>query len=161
MSNPNPIVLKAPRISDECIGTVRLTPEAEKVVRRLRAKTNLPIRQIVSEIIVQAENLIDIDTADDEIDSRFFDREFGFGFSFAEHGDTAVCPFFIKDAGQHFQTVGIHARSILHHFARPVRLVDPLAPELFFAGIEVFIHQISGVTESTFAEIFQNIIPFE
>lgn len=69
MSNPNPIVLKAPRISDECIGTVRLTPEAEKVVRRLRAKTNLPIRQIVSEIIVQAENLIDIDTAaDDEED---------------------------------------------------------------------------------------------
>lgn len=66
MSNPNPIVLKAPRISDECIGTVRLTPEAEKVVRRLRAKTNLPIRQIVSEIIVQAENLIDIDTADDD-----------------------------------------------------------------------------------------------
>ena len=66
MSNPNPIVLKAPRISDECIGTVRLTPEAEKVVRRLRAKTNLPIRQIVSEIIVQAESLIDIDIADDD-----------------------------------------------------------------------------------------------
>lgn len=68
MSNPNPIVLKAPRISDECIGTVRLTPEAEKVVRRLRAKTNLPIRQIVSEIIVQAENLIDIDTADNDME---------------------------------------------------------------------------------------------
>ena len=68
MSNPNPIVLKAPRISDECIATVRLTPEAEKVVRRLRAKTNLPIRQIVSEIIVQAENLIDIDTADDDME---------------------------------------------------------------------------------------------
>lgn len=67
-NNPNPIVLKVPRISDECIGTVRLTPEAEKVVRRLRAKTNLPIRQIVSEIIVQAENLIDIDTADDDED---------------------------------------------------------------------------------------------
>ena len=64
-NNPNPIVLKAPRISDECIGVVRLTPEAEKVVRRLRAKTNLPIRQIVSESIIQAENLIDIDTADD------------------------------------------------------------------------------------------------
>lgn len=64
MSNPKPIVLKAPHISDECIGTVRLTPEAEKVVRRLRAKTNLPIRKIVSEIICQAENLIDIETAD-------------------------------------------------------------------------------------------------
>ena len=31
MSN-NPIVLKSNRLSDECIGTVRLTPEAEKVV---------------------------------------------------------------------------------------------------------------------------------
>lgn len=64
--NPNPIVLKSNRISDECIGTVRLTPEAEKVIRRLRAKTALPIRQIVSEIIVQAENLIDIEGADDD-----------------------------------------------------------------------------------------------
>ena len=67
MSN-NPIVLKSNRLSDECIGTVRLTPEAEKVVRRLRAKTGLPIRRIVSEIIVQAENLIDIenDEGDDD-----------------------------------------------------------------------------------------------
>ena len=65
MSN-NPIVLKSNRLSDECIGTVRLTPEAEKVVRRLRFKTGLPIRQIVSEIIVQAENLIDISGDDDE-----------------------------------------------------------------------------------------------
>ena len=62
----NPIVLKSNRLSDECIGTVRLTPEAEKVVRRLRAKTSLPIRQIVSEIIVQAENLIDIEGPDDD-----------------------------------------------------------------------------------------------
>lgn len=29
-ANANPIVLKSNRISDECIGTVRLTPEAEK-----------------------------------------------------------------------------------------------------------------------------------
>lgn len=62
----NPIVLKSNRLSDECIGTVRLTPEAEKVVRRLRAKTSLPIRQIVSEIIVQSENLIDIEGPDDD-----------------------------------------------------------------------------------------------
>lgn len=65
MSN-NPIVLKSNRISDECVGTVRLTPEAEKVVRRLRAKTGLPIRRIVSEIIVQAENLIDIENGEDD-----------------------------------------------------------------------------------------------
>ena len=64
MSN-NPSVRKSNRLSVECIGTVRLTPEAEKVVRRLRAKTALPIRQIVSEIIVQAENLIDIEGPED------------------------------------------------------------------------------------------------
>lgn len=62
----NPIVLKARVDSAEAVGNVRLTPEAEKVVRRLRAKTQLSIRQIVSEIIIQAENLIDIESADDE-----------------------------------------------------------------------------------------------
>lgn len=61
-----PIILRTRTSTDECIGTVRLTPEAEKVVRRLRFKTGLPIRQIVSEIIVQAENLIDISGDDDE-----------------------------------------------------------------------------------------------
>lgn len=69
MSN-NPIVLKSNRLSDECIGTVRLTPEAEKVVRRLRAKTGLPIRRIVSEIIVQAKNLIDIENDEDDDDEE-------------------------------------------------------------------------------------------
>ena len=61
-----PIVLRTRSCTEECIGTVRLTPEAEKVVRRLRFKTGLPIRQIVSEIIIQAENLIDISGDDDE-----------------------------------------------------------------------------------------------
>ena len=61
-----PIVLRTRFNTEECIGTVRLTPEAEKVIRRLRFKTGLPIRQIVSEIIVQAENLIDISGEDDE-----------------------------------------------------------------------------------------------
>lgn len=61
-----PIILRTQTRTDECIGTVRLTPEAEKVVRRLRFKTGLPIRQIVSEIIVQAESLIDISGDDDE-----------------------------------------------------------------------------------------------
>lgn len=62
----NPIVLKARVDSMETVGNVRLTPEAEKVVRRLRAKTQLSIRQIVSEIIIQAENLIDIEGGYDE-----------------------------------------------------------------------------------------------
>lgn len=67
MSKSNgPIVLKAGGRACECIGTVRLTPEAEKVVRRLKAKTGLSIRQIVSDIIVQAENIITIDTDDED-----------------------------------------------------------------------------------------------
>lgn len=59
-----PIVLKTKICADECIGTVRLTPEAERVVRRLRNRTGLPIRQIVSEIIIQAESLITVDVED-------------------------------------------------------------------------------------------------
>ena len=61
----NAIVLKAGGRGMECFGPVRLPPEAEKVVRRLKAKTGLPIRQIVSDIIVQAENIITIETEDD------------------------------------------------------------------------------------------------
>jgi hypothetical protein len=58
-----PIVLKA-RTADSCVGVVRLSPEAEKVVRRLHTRSGLPIRVIVSEIICQSENLIDIDPTD-------------------------------------------------------------------------------------------------
>ena len=58
-----PIVLRA-RTADSCVGVIRLTPEAEKVVRRLHGKCGLPIRQIVSEIITQSENLIDIDLSE-------------------------------------------------------------------------------------------------
>lgn len=64
MSNEiKPIVLKA-RSADNCVGVIRLTPEAEKVVRRLHSRSNIPIRQIVSEIIIQSESLIDIDLTD-------------------------------------------------------------------------------------------------
>ncbi len=62
-----PIVLKA-RSADDCVGVIRLTPEAEKVVRRLHNRSRLPIRQIVSEIIIQSESLIDIDLTDVEED---------------------------------------------------------------------------------------------
>lgn len=69
MSNDiKPIVLKA-RTQENCVGVIRLTPEAEKVVRRLHSRSGLPIRQIVSEIIIQSEHLIDIDlsaVAEDE-----------------------------------------------------------------------------------------------
>ena len=61
-----PIILNARPPQGECIGAVRLTPEAERVVRRLSYQTGLPIRQIVSEIIIQAENLIEINTPGQE-----------------------------------------------------------------------------------------------
>ena len=63
MSDIKPIVLKAQSASN-CVGVIRLTPEAEKVVGRLHSRPPLPIRQIVSEIIIQAEHLIDIDLSE-------------------------------------------------------------------------------------------------
>lgn len=62
-----PIVLKA-RTVENSVGVVRLSPEAEKVVRRLCNRSGLPIKTIVSEIITQAEHLIDIDLSDIEDD---------------------------------------------------------------------------------------------
>ena len=63
MNEIKPIVLKA-KAPDCGVGVVRLTPEAEKVVRRLHSRSGLPIRQIVSEIIIQSESLIDVDLSD-------------------------------------------------------------------------------------------------
>jgi len=65
MSEIKPIVLRA-KAQDNCVGVIRLTPEAEKVVRRLHSRSGLPIRQIVSEIIIQSEHLIDVDLSDIE-----------------------------------------------------------------------------------------------
>ena len=56
-----PIVLRAKAIEEGNTGVVRLSPEAERVVRRLHARTGLTIRQIVSDIIIQSECLITID----------------------------------------------------------------------------------------------------
>lgn len=70
MSNDiKPIVLKA-RANENSVGVVRLTPEAEKVVRRLNSRSGLPIKTIVSEIIIQSENLIDIDLSENEEDDQ-------------------------------------------------------------------------------------------
>lgn len=55
-----PIVLEARPRSGACVGLVRLSPEAERVVRRLNCQTGIPIRQIVSDIIIQAEELIQV-----------------------------------------------------------------------------------------------------
>lgn len=55
-----PIVLEARPRPEGCVGLVRLSPEAERVIRRLNYQTGIPIRQIVSEIIIQAEGLIEV-----------------------------------------------------------------------------------------------------
>ena len=68
MSNIKPIVLKAQ--TTDTVGVVRLSPEAEKVVRRLHSRSGLPIKTIVSEIITQSENLIDIDLTEIEEDDQ-------------------------------------------------------------------------------------------
>lgn len=68
MSKIKPIVLKA-QIADS-VGVVRLSPEAEKVVRRLHSRSGLPIKTIVSEIITQSEHLIDIDLSELEEDDQ-------------------------------------------------------------------------------------------
>ena len=68
MSKIKPIVLKAQ--TADSVGVVRLSPEAEKVVRRLHSRSGLPIKTIVSEIITQSESLIDIDLSELEEDDH-------------------------------------------------------------------------------------------
>ena len=65
-SGINPIILKAKRDRDAISETVRLSPEAKKVVRRLRAKTQLSTSEIVSSILIQSENLIDFEDNDED-----------------------------------------------------------------------------------------------
>ena len=69
--NTKPIVLRA-RPMDNCVGVIRLTPEAERVIRRLHSLSGLPIRRIVSEIICQSEDLIAVDLSEiiEEDDER-------------------------------------------------------------------------------------------
>lgn len=59
------IVLKSNRTNGESCGLIRITPEAEKALLRLREATGLSKRQIASELIVQAEALVRIVDDDD------------------------------------------------------------------------------------------------
>ena len=59
----NRIVLRVHKcdvVSPNLIGTVRVTPEAETVIKQLQRETGLSARSIVSQIIVQAADMIDI-----------------------------------------------------------------------------------------------------
>lgn len=66
MKKTDCIEMRSERPRYECVGAVRLTEEAERAVQRLRDKTGLSIRRIVSEIIVQAEPFIRIEPAEEE-----------------------------------------------------------------------------------------------
>lgn len=58
-----PIIIevhKPNRLTDNLIGHVRLTEEAEVVLRELYRQTGLPMRQLASTIITQAADQIEI-----------------------------------------------------------------------------------------------------
>ena len=63
MEKTKRIVLK-PRTPYEIpVNSVAITPEAAMVIGRLRARSGLNTRQIVSEILIQSEKLVDIDNS--------------------------------------------------------------------------------------------------
>ena len=64
MNTRKPIVLRT-RPEESGVGVVRLSRKAQMAVRRLQERSNLPARQIVSEIVIQAEDLVDVDPPDD------------------------------------------------------------------------------------------------
>ncbi|MHC1696416.1 MAG: hypothetical protein AB9835_14355 [Eubacteriales bacterium] len=60
---PNTIKLrthKAPEVKEELIGTIKITPEAEIIIRQLRRETGLSGRSIASQIIIQAASMIEV-----------------------------------------------------------------------------------------------------
>ena len=56
LRTPHPVKQKKIALS----GTVRVTPEAELVVRELVGASGLPIRQVASELLLQAAALCEI-----------------------------------------------------------------------------------------------------
>lgn len=69
MTDKKKIVLKTPHPVQQkriaLAGTVRVTPEAELVVRELAGMTNLPIRQVASELLIQAAAMCEIVRAEE------------------------------------------------------------------------------------------------
>lgn len=58
-----PIILKVYReekMPDELRGRVRISPEAEIIIREFQRASGLSLKQIVSEIIVQAAEYVEI-----------------------------------------------------------------------------------------------------
>lgn len=60
----NRIILKVRKVnrpSDNLIGTVKITPEAELVLKQIQRETGLSARHIASQIIIQAQDLIEVE----------------------------------------------------------------------------------------------------
>lgn len=57
-------VHKIPPVADGLAGHVRITPTAETIVRELQMASGLSARQIVSEIIIQAAEFVEIEEVD-------------------------------------------------------------------------------------------------
>ena len=53
-------VHKLPEVSEKLIGTIKITPEAEAIVKQLQRESGLSCRSIVSQIVVQAVDMIEI-----------------------------------------------------------------------------------------------------
>jgi hypothetical protein len=54
-------VHKIPEINESLCGVVRVTPEAEMIIKQLQRETGLSGRYILSQIIIQAANIIEIE----------------------------------------------------------------------------------------------------
>ena len=59
------IVLKTVTAVDRYPDHVRLTPEAARIMSRLRRLTGLSATQVVSSILIQAEDLIEIEEGEE------------------------------------------------------------------------------------------------
>ena len=59
---------KAPEVNDNLIGTIKITPQAESIIKQLKRETGLSGRYIVSQIIIQAADMIEMETVDGGLD---------------------------------------------------------------------------------------------
>jgi hypothetical protein len=53
-------VHRTPKVSDNLLGTIRITPEAEAIIKQISRETGLSGRSVVSQIVIQAEPMIEI-----------------------------------------------------------------------------------------------------
>lgn len=51
---------KTPKQDYDLIGTIKITPEAETIIKQLQRETGLSCRYIVSQIVIQAADMVEI-----------------------------------------------------------------------------------------------------